>query len=510
MAKTKIIGAGLAGAEAAWQCARRGVDVELFEMRPVRSTPAHQTADFAELVCSNSLKSDSENTAPWLLKEEMRRAGSQLLEIARECAVPAGHALAVDRIAFAARVTEAISREPRISVRREEVTAVDEAEGITIIATGPLTSDALAVEIGRLSAAAAAEAASQNGEGVAALKRCATENFYATQNRSDIGLEAESDTEPGTGAIVAGEAGVQRTGVSVPHQSQNVHLYFYDSISPIVEADSIDMSRVYMAARYDKGSADYINCPMTAEEYGAFYDALVAAQAVEEKDWEKLNYFESCLPIEEIARRGRDTLRFGPMKPVGLIDPRNGKRPYAVVQLRQENLRADSYNLVGFQNHLKFGEQARVLRLIPGLENARFLRYGQIHRNTYINAPTLLRETLQMKAHPRVFFAGQICGVEGYVESIATGLLAGMHAAALASGAEIEPAPRASAFGSLTHYVTRADVKNFQPANITFDLLPALEKRVRDRKERHRLQCEAALREFDGWMERVGAMMVQP
>ena len=309
-----------------------------------------------------------------------------------QCAVPAGHALAVDRIAFASRATEAISGEPSITVRREEVTAVDEAAGITIIATGPLTSDGLAAEIARLSASPA-EAA--------------------------------------------------------PQEAKSPHLYFYDSISPIVEADSIDMSRVYMAARYDKGSADYINCPMTAEEYGAFYDALVAAQAVEERDWEKLNYFESCLPIEEIARRGRDTLRFGPMKPVGLIDPRTGKRPYAVVQLRQENLRADSYNLVGFQNHLKFGEQARVLRLIPGLENARFLRYGQIHRNTYINAPTLLRETLQMKAHPRVFFAGQICGVEGYVESIATGLLAGMHAAALASGGEIEPAPRASAFGSL-------------------------------------------------------------
>ena len=458
MAIIKIIGAGLAGAEAAWQCARRGLDVELFEMRPVRSTPAHQTADFAELVCSNSLKSDSENTAPWLLKEEMRRAGSLLLEIARECAVPAGHALAVDRVTFAARVTEAISREPRITVRREEVTAVDEAGDITIVATGPLTSEGLASEIARLS-----------------------------------GATEESKPE--------------RAGAPAPHNqnNQSPHLYFYDSISPIVEADSIDMGRVYMAARYDKGSADYINCPMTTEEYGCFYDALLAAQSVEERDWEKLNYFESCLPIEEIARRGRDTLRFGPMKPVGLINPRTGKMPYAVVQLRQENLRADSYNLVGFQNHLKFGEQARVLRLIPGLENARFLRYGQIHRNTYINAPTLLRETLQMKAHPRVFFAGQICGVEGYVESIATGLLAGMHAAALVGGAEMIPAPRASAFGSLTHYVTHADAKNFQPANITFDLLPPLEKKIRDRKERHRLQCELALKEFDGWMERVGA-----
>ena len=448
-ARVKIIGAGLAGSEAAWQCAQRGIEVELFEMRPLRSTPAHQTANFAELVCSNSLKSESEYTAPWLLKEEMRRAGSLLIKIARECAVPAGHALAVDRVSFAARVTEAISQEARIAVRREEVIEVDEARPVTIIATGPLTSDALASEIARLS---------------------------------------------------GGIGKPERERAGAPHR----RLYFYDSISPIVEADSIDMARVYRAARYDKGSADYINCPMTQEEYSRFYDALLAAQSVEERDWEKLNYFEGCMPIEEIARRGRDTLRFGPMKPVGLIDPRTGKMPYAVVQLRQENLRADSYNLVGFQNHLMFGEQARVLRLIPGLENARFLRYGQIHRNTYINAPVLLRETLQMKAHPRVFFAGQICGVEGYVESIATGLIVGIHAAALVSGAQLVPLPRASAFGSLTHYVTHADASNFQPANITFDLLPALEKKIRNGKERHRMQCEFALQEFDRWMERAG------
>ncbi len=457
-AQARIIGAGLAGSEAAWQCAGRGIDVELFEMRPVRSTPAHQTSDFAELVCSNSLKSDSENTAPWLLKEEMRRAGSLLLQLARECAVPAGHALAVDRVAFAQKVTDAISREARITVRREEATSIEESgEQITIVATGPLTSDALTREIARLSAGTSA-----------------------------------SKPEP--------------AGAPAPHDplSHDPHLYFYDSISPIVEADSIDMSRVYMAARYDKGSADYINCPMTPEEYGRFYDGLLAAQSVEERDWEKLNYFESCLPIEEIARRGRDTLRFGPMKPVGLKDPRTGRMPYAVVQLRQENLRADSYNLVGFQNHLKFGEQARVLRMIPGLENGRFLRYGQIHRNTYINGPALLQETLQMKAYPRVLFAGQICGVEGYVESIATGLMAGIHAAALIRGDEPVPPPRASAFGSLTHYVTHADAKNFQPANITFDLLPALEKKIRDRKERHRLQCEVALKQFAEWMERAG------
>jgi len=447
--RVRIIGAGLAGCEAAWQCARRGVDIELFEMRPVRSTPAHQTSDFAELVCSNSLKSDSQNTAPWLLKEEMRRAGSLLMEIARECAVPAGHALAVDRAVFASRVTEEISRERRIAVRREEVTSLDEFAGVTIVSTGPLTSDALVLEIARLS------------EGAPASRP-------------------------------------ERPGVPAPHSH---HLFFYDSISPIVEADSIDRSRVYMAARYDKGSADYINCPMTAEEYGRFYDALLSAQSVEEKNWEKLNYFEGCLPIEEIARRGRDTLRFGPMKPVGLKDPRTGQMPYAVVQLRQENLRADSYNLVGFQNHLKFGEQARVLRLIPGLDNARFLRYGQIHRNTYINSPALLLETLQMKAHPRVFFAGQICGVEGYVESIATGLIAGLHAAALVTGGDLVPAPRTTAFGSLTHYITHADSRNFQPANITFDLLPPLEKKIRDRQERHRLQCEVALQEFAAWME---------
>jgi methylenetetrahydrofolate--tRNA-(uracil-5-)-methyltransferase len=364
----------------------------------------------------------------------MHRAGSLLLEIARATAVPAGPALAVDRAEFSRKVTEAISAEPLITIRREEAVQI-EANCITVIATGPLTSDALAREIARISA---------------------------------------SEENPGP-------------------------LYFYDSISPIVEADSIDMSKVYMAARYDKGSADYINCPMSKDEYDAFYDALIAAQSVEQKDWENLNYFESCLPIEEIARRGRDTLRFGPMKPVGLIDPRTGRRPYAVVQLRQENLRADSYNLVGFQNHLRFGEQARVLSLIPGLECARWLRYGQIHRNTYINAPSLLTPTLQMKAHPHVLFAGQICGVEGYVESIATGLLAGMNAAALAGGNAPMPPPRASAFGSLVHYITQADSRNFQPANITFDLLPALETRVRDRKERHRLQCEKALQEFQAW-----------
>jgi methylenetetrahydrofolate--tRNA-(uracil-5-)-methyltransferase len=390
----------------------------------------------AELVCSNSLKSDSENTAPWLLKHEMRRADSLLMKIAAETSVPAGHALAVDRLEFARRVTEAVEAHPRITVRREEFTTINESDELTVIATGPLTSDALAAEIGRLS-------------------------------------------------------GADR-------------LFFYDSISPIVEADSIDQSKVYMAARWDKGTADYINCPMTEEEYNRFLDALISAESVEGQEWEKLNYFEGCLPIEEIARRGRDTLRFGPMKPVGLIDPRSGRRPYAVVQLRQENLRADSYNLVGFQNHLKFGDQARVMRLIPGLENAKFLRFGQIHRNTYINAPTLLTETLQMKQHPNVLFAGQISGVEGYVESIATGLLAGIYAAKLAHGEQPVAIPRATAHGSLVNYICHAELKSFAPANITFDLLEQLDeatkKKVRDKKVRHKMVCDRAIEAFDRWM----------
>jgi methylenetetrahydrofolate--tRNA-(uracil-5-)-methyltransferase len=441
MKSIKIIGAGLAGCEAAWQCARRGLEVELYEMRPVKSTPAHQTDKFAELVCSNSLKSESEHTAPWLLKEEMRRAGSLLLDIARETQVPAGHALAVDREAFADKVTESLSREPRIKIIRQEVTHIDENNDLTIVATGPLTSDALSREIARLS-----------------------------------GSE---------------------------------HLYFYDSISPIVEADSIDMSRVYMAARYGKGTADYINCPLNKEEYDRLCDELIAAQPVEGHNWEKLNYFEGCLPIEEIARRGRDTLRFGPMKPVGLDDPKTGRWPYAVVQLRSENLRADSYNIVGFQNHLKFGEQARILRLIPGLENAKFLRYGQIHRNTYINAPSLLAELLNLKQHPNVFFAGQISGVEGYTESIAMGMLAGIHVARVATGLPAISPPRETALGSLVSYICHAEAKNFQPANITFDLLPQLDegtrRRVRDKKRRHQMVCENALQSCSAWLEQTSS-----
>ncbi|SFS20904.1 methylenetetrahydrofolate--tRNA-(uracil-5-)-methyltransferase [Granulicella pectinivorans] len=451
MKTIKIIGGGLAGPEAALQAAHAGCKVALYEMRPHRSTEAHQTADFAELVCSNSLKSESENTAPWLLKQEMRRAGSLLLREADATAVPAGHALAVDRVEFSKRVATLLESNPNITIHREEVTNLDEHDPntITILASGPLTSPALAAELQRL-----------------------------------------------TGAD---------------------HLAFYDSISPIVDASTIDMDKVYFAARYDKGSADYINCPFTKDEYETFIDALATAEAIEQKSWEKLpedgnpvaapeklQYFEGCLPIEETARRGRDTLRFGPMKPVGLTDPKTGRWPYAAVQLRQENLRADSYNLVGFQNHLKFGEQKRVLSLIPGLENATFLRYGQIHRNTYIHAPSLLTETLQLKAHPSIMIAGQLSGVEGYTESIASGLLAGRYAAALAAGNEPTPAPRLSANGSLTHYITHAESKRFQPANITFDLLVPLEeelrKQIRDKKVRHAMQCERALAAWDAWL----------
>lgn len=434
-----VLGAGLAGAEAAWQLARAGVPVDLFEMRPGRTTSAHQTGRMAELVCSNSLKSEAENSAPWLLKQELRRLGSLLLDAADAARVPGGQALTVDRDRFAQWITERVSAHPLITLHHREVETIP-ADAIVIVATGPLTSDALARDIGRA-----------------------------------------------TGAD---------------------RLYFYDAISPIVEADSIDMSIAFRASRYGKSmdaSDDYVNCPFRREEYDAFIDALLEASKYEPHIPEdNTPYFESCLPIEEIVRRGRDTLRFGPMKPVGLTDPRTGRWPYAAVQLRQENLRADSYNLVGFQNSLKFGEQARVLRLIPGLQDARFIRFGQIHRNTYINAPACLTPTLQLKSEPRIFFAGQISGVEGYVESIATGLMAGLHAVALAQGAEPRPFPRQTALGSLCHYITGADPNNYQPANITFDLLPHLDeeskKRFRkDKKARHAEVCRLAQAALDTW-----------
>lgn len=437
--KIHVIGGGLAGSEAAWQVARRGLDCVLHEMRPARPTPAHQTDRLAELVCSNSLKSESESTAPWLLKEELRRLDSLLLCAARKARVPGGHALTVDRDVFASEVTESIAAEPRIELRREEVVSLDE-DGIWIVASGPLTSGALAAEIARLT-------------------------------------------------------GSER-------------LYFYDSISPIVDAETVDTSIAFWASRYGKSTDntdDYLNCPLDRAQYERFLDELLAAaSATAHIEEDSACYFEACLPIEELARRGRDTLRFGPMKPMGLTDPRTGRRPYACVQLRQENLRADSFNLVGFQNHMKFGDQARVLRLIPGLEKAEFLRYGQIHRNTYINAPSLLNATLQLKARPRVLFAGQISGVEGYVESIATGLMAGMHAAALARGEEPRPLPGATALGSLCRYISGADPADYQPANITFDLLPALDEATRhelrrDKKARHAEVCRRALAALEEW-----------
>jgi methylenetetrahydrofolate--tRNA-(uracil-5-)-methyltransferase len=427
-----IIGGGLAGTEAAWQIARRGYPVVLYEMRPERRTPAHQTNRLAELVCSNSLKSEQESTAPWLLKEELRRLDSLLLAAADAARVPGGHALTVDREVFGETVTRRICSEPLIELRREEVRVLP--DGISIIATGPLTSDALAGEIARL------------------------------------------------------------TGTD--------RLYFYDSISPIVDAESVDTSIAFWASRYNKstsGTDDYLNCPFDCGQYEAFVDALLDGQSVPAHIAEDATpYFEACLPIEELARRGRETLRFGPMKPMGLTDPRTGRRPYAVVQLRQENLRAASFNLVGFQNHLRFVEQTRILRMIPGLQNAEFLRFGQIHRNTYINAPALLNATLQLRTQQRVFFAGQISGVEGYVEAIATGLMAGMHAASFASGQTPVSLPRATALGSLAHYISSADPSDYQPANITFDLLPPLDEEARrrlrrDKKARHAEVCRSAL-----------------
>jgi len=431
-----IIGGGLAGSEAAWQAARAGCRAVLFEMRPARSTPAHKTECLAELVCSNSLKTEQEGSAPWLLKEELRRAGSLLLRLAAETRVPAGHALTVDRDRFAEAVTAAIAAEPNIELRREEVTAIP--GGIVVVASGPLTSDALTAGIVRLT-------------------------------------------------------GSER-------------LYFYDAISPIVEADSVDLSVAFRASRYGKsldGSDDYLNCPFDREQYERFVDALLAADTFEGHVPDDVPYFEACLPVEELARRGRETLRFGPMKPMGLTDPRSGRRPWAVVQLRQEDLRAASYNLVGFQNHMRYGDQARVMRMIPGLERAEFLRFGQVHRNTYINAPALLTATLQLKRDPRILFAGQISGVEGYVESIATGLMAGRHAAALARGEVPRPFPFETALGSLCRYVSGADAKGYQPANITFDLLPPLDEEThrrlrRDKRARHAEVCRRALAAFEG------------
>jgi len=444
-----VIGGGLAGVEAAWQAAEMGANVRLFEMRPIMQTPAHRTDKLAEIVCSNSLKTDEPGSAPYLLKEELRRGGSLVMEAAAATRVPAGAALSVDRIKFAELITEKVEAHPNIEIVREEVKNLSEplalaggqfAEGnVTIIATGPLTSEALTNEIMRF------------------------------------------------------------TG--------DDQLYFYDAIAPIIAADSIDMSIAFKAARYDKGGDDYINCPMDRAQYELFIAEVLAAKSVPIKRFEDTQWFESCLPIEEIARRGPETLRFGPMKPKGLRHPKTGEEPYACVQLRQENLMADAYGMVGFQNHLRYGEQARVLRLIPGLENAEFLQFGQIHRNTFINSPKILNEDLSARKDPCLFFAGQITGVEGYVESVATGWLAGINAVRVLRDQPLLTAPSTSAIGALCRYVSNVETKNFQPVNITFGLLEPLpvelRKKHRNKRDRHMIQVERALADWNDWIKGV-------
>jgi len=440
MNEVNVIGGGLAGVEAAWQAANSGAKVKLFEMRPVQQTPAHRTESLAEIVCSNSLKSDEVGSAPYLLKEELRRGNSLVMEIAMQNKIPAGAALAVDRIKFAEQITEKIEAHPNIELVREEITKIPEDE-ITIIATGPLTSESLTAEI----------------------------------------MKFTGDDQ----------------------------LYFYDAIAPIVAADSVDMSIAFKAARYGKGGDDYINCPFDREQYAVFYNELIEAKSVPLKRFEDTKWFEACLPIEELARRGVDTLRFGPMKPKGLPLPSTGREPYAAVQLRQEDLMADAFSLVGFQNHLRYGEQKRILQLIPGLENCDVLQYGQIHRNTFINSPQILNETLQTKKSAKLFFAGQITGVEGYVESVGTGWLAGLNAARILRNEDMIVAPQTSAIGALCRYVSNVETKNFQPVNITFGLLeqPSLEirKKYRNKRERHNIQVEIALKDWDEWMEKISS-----
>lgn len=424
MVKTvNVIGAGLAGSEAAWQLAEAGVPVNLYEMRPVKSTAAHHTADFAELVCSNSLRGNGLTNAVGVLKEEMRRLNSLVISSADETAVPAGGALAVDRNDFSGLITQKLKAHPLVTVISEEITKIP--KGITIIATGPLTSEALAEEI-----------AEYNG----------SHGFY-----------------------------------------------FYDAAAPIIDSSTIDRDKVYLKSRYDKGEAAYLNCPMTEEEFMRFYEALITAEVAPQKEFEKEKFFEGCMPIEVMAKRGIKTMLFGPMKPVGLEDPKTGKRPYAVIQLRQDNAAASMYNMVGFQTHLKWGEQKRVFQMIPGLENAEFLRYGVMHRNSFMNSPELLRPTYQSKKRDDLFFAGQMTGVEGYVESAGSGLAAGINAARLAKGEELIEFPREMAIGSMAYYITHAEGKHFQPMNANFGLFPSLPERVRDKKLRYETLAERAL-----------------
>jgi methylenetetrahydrofolate--tRNA-(uracil-5-)-methyltransferase len=434
-----IIGGGLAGCEAAWQAASLGVRVGLHEMRPVRATPVHKTDQLAELVCSNSLRGDKLDNAVGLLKEEMRRLGSLVMREADANRVPAGAALAVDRERFSRGITDAVASHPLISVTREEVSCIPDDPSMY-----PL---------------------------VIATGPLTSESLSAHIAR-----------------IVGGD-----------------HLYFYDAISPIVLAETIDMGRVFRASRWERGETDegdYLNCPLTKEEYERFYDAVVSAESATVHDFDKEKFFEGCLPIEVMAHRGRDTLRFGPMKPVGLVDPRTGRTPYAVVQLRQDTLAGDHFSLVGFQTQLKWGEQARVLKLVPGLENAEFVRFGMVHRNTYINGPTVLRETWQTKFRDDLFFAGQISGVEGYVESAASGLIAGRNAAALVRGEEPRVPPRTTAIGALAYYVSHADSRNYQPTNITFGIMespPAREGRRLGRADRKLATSQRALDDLDRW-----------
>ncbi|MDI3538684.1 MAG: methylenetetrahydrofolate--tRNA-(uracil-5-)-methyltransferase [Bacillota bacterium] len=422
-----VVGAGLAGSEAAWQLAKRGIKVRLVEMRPAKFTPAHHTDKFAELVCSNSLRAASLENAVGLLKEEMRRLDSLIMRAADANRVPAGGALAVDREGFADFVTQTLSGHPNVTVERREITEIP--EGIVVIASGPLTSDALAARLGEL-----------------------------------------------TGAE---------------------HLYFYDAVAPIVTLESIDTSRCFWGSRYGKGEEAYLNCPLTEEEYERFWQELVRAERHPLKEFEELKVFEGCMPIEQMALRGRDTLRYGPLKPVGLIDPRTGKQPYAVVQLRQDNREGTLYNLVGFQTQLKWSEQKRVFGLIPGLENAEFVRYGVMHRNTFIASPKVLAPTWQLKTDGRLFIAGQVTGVEGYVESAASGLMAGINAARLAEGREPLVLPSITACGALAHYVTTASLGNFQPMNVNFGLFPPLERKIRGRRERNLALAERSLTWFD-------------
>lgn len=421
--KVTVIGAGLAGSEAAWQIASQGVPVILYEMRPVRQTPAHITDQFAELVCSNSLRANGLANAVGVIKEEMRLLDSLIMRSADRNAVPAGGALAVDRDQFSGEITAALRNHPLIEVRNEEVTQIP--DGITVLATGPLTSPILSEQLQRLT-----------GE---------------------------------------------------------THLYFYDAAAPIVEKDSIDMSKVYLASRYDKGEAAYLNCPMNEEEFEAFYDALISAETAELKSFEKEMFFEGCMPLEILARRGKQTLLFGPMKPVGLINPHTGELPHAVVQLRQDNAAGTLYNLVGFQTHLKWGAQRQVFSLIPGLEEAEFVRYGVMHRNTFINSPRLLRPTYQFNTKDTLFIAGQMTGVEGYVESAASGLIAGLNAARMAKGLDCVVVPRESALGSLVHYITSTDPDHFQPMNINFGLFPPLQEKVRNKKLKNEKIAERAI-----------------